>query len=81
MGKQMKEKNEKLKIMAIGLLGHKMNYKDARIGIMQSELDERRRIMDEFKKSDPEFLSRLSEEVEIGELNNISSIPSISPQK
>ena len=68
-----KMKNNKLRQICAGLLGKQLNFKDARIGLLQADLEEKERELEKVKKSNPtkDEIQKLIDEFQEKERNYI----------
>lgn len=53
----LKEKNHKLKEITAGLLGKQLNFRDARIGLLEADLEEKEKLLETFEGKESVRLS------------------------
>src|SRR5690349_2556425 len=59
----LRDKNSKLKEITAGLLGKQLNIKDARIGLLTADLEEKERDLQELRKTQTELMKMKDEEI------------------
>jgi DNA repair exonuclease SbcCD ATPase subunit len=60
----LKDKNRKLKEISAALLGKQINHKDARLGLLSADIEERDKDLEEFKKKEKELLRLKEDEIQ-----------------